>query len=94
MATHLKFQMRISVLPRVSLQPRKGLGGQRIQKSFSEIEQQAEQQQKEQEQQLPSPGVIEDRSSGLDLGYREPKHMDPGKARQAERLGMGVGRIG
>ena len=44
--------------------------------------------------QLPSPGVSEERSSRLELGYREPKHMDPGKARQAERLGMGVGRIG
>ena len=44
--------------------------------------------------QLPSPGVSEEHSSRLELGYREPKHMDPGKARQAERLGMGVGRIG
>ena len=44
--------------------------------------------------QLPSSGISEDRSSRLELGYREPKHMDPGKARQAERLGMGVGRIG
>ena len=29
-----------------------------------------------------------------EVGYREAKISDPTKARQAERLGMGVGRVG
>ena len=29
-----------------------------------------------------------------EIGFRETKMSDPGKARQAERLGMGVGRVG
>ena len=29
-----------------------------------------------------------------EVGFREAKLSDPNKARQAERLGMGVGRVG
>ena len=29
-----------------------------------------------------------------EMGFRETKMADPNKARQAERLGMGVGRVG
>ena len=29
-----------------------------------------------------------------EIGFREAKMSDPSKARQAERLGMGVGRVG
>ena len=45
---------------------------------------------------MATTATLEEKSSRLeyDVGYREPKHMDPMKAKQAERLGMGVGRIG
>ena len=29
-----------------------------------------------------------------EIGFRDTKMSDPNKARQAERLGMGVGRVG
>lgn len=32
-------------------------------------------------------------SSRLEVDYKEPKFQDPQKAKQAERLGMGLGRI-
>ena len=32
-------------------------------------------------------------SSRLEVDYKEPKFQDPQKAKQAERLGMGLGRV-
>jgi ADP-ribosylation factor GTPase-activating protein 2/3 len=72
---------------------RKGLGAQKIQKKFSEIEEEAEQIHRDQKaaEVLAAPMTPD---GPQEIGFRETKMSDPGKARQAERLGMGVGRVG
>ena len=40
----------------------------------------------------PTTPVVEEQLEH-DLGVWEPSHLDPRKAKQAERLGMGMGRM-
>ncbi|XP_019850028.1 PREDICTED: ADP-ribosylation factor GTPase-activating protein 2-like [Amphimedon queenslandica] len=74
----------------------KGLGAQKVNRSFSEIEKQAEEEQKTLEKQA---AVFTEKSPHQDktefavqVDRQKMASLDPMKAKQAERLGMGLSR--